>query len=338
MHSWRIEWNVADRDGHLIGTIDGSGGEISWDGNARIQRVCRGTIFNRSQWRDLNPFADWLVPVFVEATGQRTRLGLFAVLDLPVTYLDATEIVDPQPYLADGGVILDQPAPQSVAGLLNERLSDTMRRVVDLAGVGRYQIASTAEYIGEPIVEATGNPFASTMGGLCRLANFLPPHFDRFGVLQARPVPSLDDAPDVTYDSTSILAESRTHSDNLLEAPNVYVVVGTGASKSEIVAVSEVPVSSPNSVANRGRQVVKIIREQGLSSVVQAEQLAATYAASSLDTFGVVEFSTLPNPAHDCYNLVAVNGVTYREREWSMSLEPGGTMEHRVSRGAVQER
>lgn len=334
MSYWSVVWDVLDESGSAVGRLNSSGGSLTWDGRARIQRVVRGVQFDASDWEAINPFRDRLKLLWVENSGDTTPLGVFHVAQLPKKYIDKDFSGNPEPYLVDGGFFLDQPSVQGFSGRLGERLSDVMARICDQAGVTSRVISPCGEFCGEPIMAPAGTSYARSLAGVARLANFLPPHFDRNGVLTLTQPPSLSSPPVAAYGPEDVVRESRVADDNLLDAPNVFVVIGSGASESEIVAEVEVPVSAPHSIANRGgRRVVAVRSEQGIDSYAQALRIASQMALVQVADFETVSFQTFPNPLHDCYGVVELHGTNYRETSWTLPLSAGETMMgHNVDR------
>jgi hypothetical protein len=327
-----VRWRVADRDGNYIGEVLGSGGTITWNGTARVQRTCSGVRFDNAGWNDVNPFTDWLLPVIVD-DGVDRPLGLFTVLDDTRRFIGPENQSLPSPYLADGAVLLDQPSLFTLAGRLGEQLSSVAERFLDAAGVTRRVVVPTGDTVGEPVAVPAGNTYLDGLLGIALLAGFLPPYFDAHGVLRFEPPRPITDAAVVEHDGATIVAESRVVSDDLLDAPNTFLVVGGGATNAPVLAVAEVSPSAPNSIINRGgRRVTKVIREQGIVNATQAEQIARTIAATDPRSYGQVSFTTPPDWRHDSYTLVNVYGETYRETQWSLDLSPNGLMTHVVTK------
>ena len=329
MTGFGVLWEVTDMHGTTIGEVGGQGGFVLWDGRATIQRIARNVRFDVTDWKQVNPLTDMVSPMFVRSDGTRTRMGLFAVVSDPVRVLSGEVRASPEPYLMDQGLFLDQPSPSNLSGRVGEQLSDTLVRVCDAAGISRRRIGAAGDLVGEPIAYPTGTSFGVALAGLCDLAGFLPPHFDRDGVLVLDAGASGDRDYDVDYTGDTIIAESRTVATDLLDSPNTFVVLGSGATAGPVVAVAQVDASAANSVANRGGRVVsEVVFGQGLDTVDQAERLARLMAESAVAQSERVRFDSVPDPVHDCYTLVAVNGVVFREWGWEMDLSTGGLMSH----------
>ena len=335
MTGWAVEWTVTDRDGAAIGVLAGDGGQITWDGRATVGRVARGVRFPAAEWADVNPFTDWLVPVLRSSDGSAYRLGMFTVVDAPARFLAPGVPDAPQVYMMDGGALLATASQFTLTALVGESLSDAMARVCDAAGVTRRVIDVEGDLVGDPVAYPPGTTFATALDGFTSLAGFLPPHFDRDGVLRLRRLPA-GDAPDVTYGADTILSGSRAEESDLLTAPNVFVVVGAGSGANPVTATAELPVDAPNSVANRGgRRIVKVLREQGVSSLAQAQRLATRAAQTAASPSRSVTFDGMPDGRHDCWSLVEVSGTVFVESGWELPLRVGAAMGHRVESQVV---
>ena len=326
MLAYDIEWLVCESDATPIGTLRASGGNITWDGRATIQRVARGVQFDPSDWSQVNPLTDWLMPVFRTADGSRTPLG-----GLPERFIAPGITSPPEPYLADGGLLLESAAPTNLSGRAGEMLSQVLARICDAAGITRRAISPAGDLLSEPVAYPVGTRFSEALRGFADLAGFLPPHFDRDGVLVLRGPDTGDVAPDASYDGTNIISESRVEDSDLFTAPNVWIVVGAGATSAPVTVVREVSPDAPNSVQNRGgRRICEVLREQGVDTVLQAERIATARAELSRQSFRTIEFQTAPTAAHDCYSNVQVYGQTMFETGWSLPVTVGGEMRHTV--------
>lgn len=331
MLSYEIEWMVCDYDAVSIGKISGSGGSVTWDGKGTIQRVVRGTSFSTEEWKNVNPLTDWLMPVFRTSDGNGVPLGLFTVAGLPERYIGAGKTLPPEPYLTDAGLLLESASPYNLSGRSGEQLDQVFARVCDAAGITRRSIDPVGDLIGEPVAYPVGTTFGAALKGFAELAGFLPPHFDRNGVLQIKSYPTADAAADVIYDSQNIVLESRVEDSDLFTAPNVWIVIGGGSKNGSVVVQRQVSSDAPHSVANRGgRKVYQVIKQQGLNSVAQAQRLALAQAELSSVSFRSIDFDSAPNPDHDCFAIVRVNSKNYFETSWSLPFSLGSAMSHKV--------
>lgn len=334
----QVRWEVTDGEGVTIGNIRGSGGAILFDSAARIKRVVRGVRFHPDDWQDINPFADWFRPVVTGSDGVARPMGWFTATSVPLRWRNIGDHEPVEPYLMDAGFFLYQDSPEPLTAMAGDRLSRVLERAARDAGITRVVNQACGERCGQAMVVPPGSSPGVFMEGVALLAGFAPPWFDRYGVLRLGPRPELSGTPDAVYQATDVVRFSRVTNQNLLEAPNVFVVQGSDATFEAVRGVAEVPGSAPNSVANRGgRRVVRVVQEQGLLSSSQAQRVANSLAATSVEQYETVSFRSLVDTNHDGFGVVVYDGVPYRERFWSLELDgvERGVMAHELQRGDV---
>lgn len=137
--------------------------------------------------------------------------------------------------------------------------------------------------------------------------------------------------PTFDYDTYKrVLRDSEIVTNDLLDAPNRFVVTSNNGSDFPIVGTADIPLTAPHSIPNRGFVVVDVDSIQ-LTSQTQAQAIAEGRAA----TASVLERTTLstpPDPRHDGWDVILWQGVNWLETGWSMELEPGGEMTHELQR------
>lgn len=164
--------------------------------------------------------------------------------------------------------------------------------------------------------------------------DYFSPWFDNFGVLRfrrtfdpAKAIPDLDLDNGYRVFRADILETSE-----LLTAPNTIIVVSNGSNTPEVAAVgiATVPVNAPNSVANRGFAVTKVLNLQ-IATEIQAQAVAEGLVQRQA-IFEQVQLSTPADPRHDSYNVIRWQGSNWLELSWSMTLKPGEPMQHVMRR------
>lgn len=160
------------------------------------------------------------------------------------------------------------------------------------------------------------------------------PWMDNTGVM--RGVRTIDPAtavPDLSFDDGyPIYAESISSTNNLLDAPNRFVVIGSGSASvpTEVVGAYEIPPSAPHSISSRG-----FVQQQTFNlQVTTADQAAAAARTIGMRTLPVeqVDITTPPDPRHDGYQVVRYREENWLEVAWSMQLIEGGDMTHTLRR------
>lgn len=135
--------------------------------------------------------------------------------------------------------------------------------------------------------------------------------------------------PDFDLDSgNNVLRDSIVETDDLIMAPNRFVVVSNSSSTPdiEIVGIADVPPTAPHSIVNRGFVLPQVLNLQ-LSDNTQAQAVASGLAQRQT-VFERVGLSTALDPRYDSYNVVRWQGNNWLELAWSMQLTEGGTMSH----------
>lgn len=134
---------------------------------------------------------------------------------------------------------------------------------------------------------------------------------------------------DLDFDNgNKVLRQSIVENDELISAPNTFVVVSNSATdpNTEVVGVATVPSNDPHSVTNRGFVVAQVENLQ-LSDASQAHAVAQGLA-NRQNIFEKVALTTAPDPRHDSYNVIRWQEANWLELSWSMALVEGGTMNH----------
>lgn len=182
-----------------------------------------------------------------------------------------------------------------------------------------------------------GTSRGQVLGDLALEGDYFAPWFGHDGVL--RVVRAFDPAsrpPDLDLDAEQrVIRDSIVESDNLLDAPNRWIVISNGSasdseSEAPIVGTYDVPDSAPHSARNRGF-VVPTVRDMQVDTPAQAQAIAANLGQRET-LYEVVELSTPPDPRHDSYQVIRWDARLWLEIGWSMALVEGGEMRHTLRR------
>ena len=141
---------------------------------------------------------------------------------------------------------------------------------------------------------------------------------------------------DFDFDAgNKVMREGILENDDLLVAPNTFIVVSNAAADPslEVVGRYDVPPSAPHSLARRGFVIAQVENLQ----VADADQARAVARGIGIrqTVFERVSLTTAPDPRHDSYNVVVWQGEKWLELAWSMALVEGGTMNHLLRKGYV---
>lgn len=130
-----------------------------------------------------------------------------------------------------------------------------------------------------------------------------------------------------------VIREPILETDDLLTAPNTFIVLSNASSTPEVpvTGIATVSVTAPHSVVNRGFIIAQTENLQ-LSTPAQATAVAQGLAVRHT-VFERVSLTTAPDPRHDSYDVIRWQGELWLELAWSMALVEGGTMNHLLRKG-----
>jgi hypothetical protein len=137
--------------------------------------------------------------------------------------------------------------------------------------------------------------------------------------------------PDFDWDNgNQVMRDSIVETDNLLTAPNRFIITSNAAAdpNQALVSIVDVPPTAPHSIVNRGFAIPETIDLQ-LNDQTQSDAVA-TGIANRFTIFERVSLSTAPDPRHDSYNVIFWRGDLWLELAWGMALVEGGAMSHLI--------
>jgi len=134
-----------------------------------------------------------------------------------------------------------------------------------------------------------------------------------------------------TFDLDSgsrVIQEKISRTNDLIDAPNTFVVISNGAEaqSSEIIGRYDVPSSAPHSIANRGF-IIPFVENRQVNTIEQAKAVA-TNIGQRATIFERIELYTVPDPRHDGYDVLRWQGDNWLELAWSLPLIEGAAMQH----------
>lgn len=334
--SFRFE--LLDSTNFYLGDLDiysDSTCQIDNDSQRTIKRTLQGLSLSEATLADVNIFSDRVRPVMRLQNGSEYSLGIFLWGPVEQRLRTSGNLISVQS-LVDQNLILDQPISGAVgygAGTYSlVALDDQFSKV---AGIIQPSIpGGSGRVLKEPISWTAGTSRFKVMEDLCNIAGYYPPYFDNNGDCIVRPVGELSaEIPVVIYRAgQNIIDDTLTVTNDLIDAPNRYIVVGTDANQEPITGRYDIPSIAPHSIYNRGFVVATVIQSQGVASNDDARE--AAYKAYVVDSaaYEWVTFESFNDPRHDTYSAVQFNSNQYKEMSWSMSLSAGGTMSHSLRR------
>lgn len=282
----------------------------------------------------IDPIRDRIIPSLIDCNGVAWPLGryMFSDYSRAVTFNRGRRA---SPALLDESFIIDQDRESafplnviagttlSVTTLLEQALADypTIGTVIEAS---LFATANTWSF---------GTTTFQIISDLATLGGYFAPWMandSRFHVIQA-----FDPAarvPDLDWDRyPHVIADTVTETDDLLAAPNRFIVVNNNQSASNtndgpVIGTYDVPVNAPFSISNRGF-VVPSIQQLQLTNPSQADAVATSIGISST-VAERVSMTTYPDPRHDSYQVVRWQNANWLELSWSMNCIVGGAMTH----------
>lgn len=318
---------------------------------ANIKRTLSGFMLNEPDLRAINPFSDRIQPVWVLEDGTEWECGVFVFTDaarargsyvstLATTMADQDWVLNLE--MSQGWQI--NPGGSIVGGILD---------LLDQVGIFHVSIPSSGLTVPgtEALTFPPGTTRAKVLSFLTTLGGWLPPYFDNQGVCVIRSPPNPDGEPDHVYTDKRIAYATPIENEDMLSAPNTFVVIGTGPSKGELYAKVRVSASLPFSVENRGVEVVDVFRAQGMTSSDHALQIARARAYAGSLGFKNVNFDGPVDPRHDLFQTIfyapgvgptpppvkggrdVTNDDTYLETSFGFQLAAGAKHSHTMTLG-----
>lgn len=339
-----FRFDVVDHTGSIIGDVHpmrssnpGAVGatsavEVTNDTTRTEFRTMTNFNLDANEATQINPASDWVRPALTLQNGATFPLGVFLFSDdTKPTRSWGSEV---SATLADQMYILDQEIGRNIS--VNAGVNCVSRATQLAAEVIKSPMLVTPS--SSTVTAALGWNLSTTrlqiMIDLLNLASYYPPYFDNLGRMVLRPVvhPPFSSALPPYEAGTRIVKDSQIVADDLMRAPNRYVVYDSSANNRVIVGTFDIPASAPNSYANRQFYVVKSVSMQGLESVSQAQAAAMSQYHTDPDQYRTIEFDSTADPRHDTFDVVQYLGEQYLETGWALELRSGGRMKHRLRR------
>lgn len=279
----------------------------------------------------INTLTDRVRPWMVFPNGSEYPLGVFMFTD--ASRQKFTSGVLGSMALNDEMFLVDQEIERGITGV-GINVTRVIARVLE-----GLPIQFTAEATNFQSAEAwgVGSSRGQVLESLSVSGDYFSPWFGNDGELHfIRTFDPSTRVPDFDFDAhNKVIRDPIVMTDDLLTAPNRFIVISNTAIDSDVEAVGrfDVPHTAPHSVAQRGFVIAKVFDLQ-VATATQA-QAVAEGIGQRLTVFERVSLTTPPDPRHDSYNVIRWQGSTWLELAWSMALVEGGTMSHLLRKAYV---
>lgn len=270
-------------------------------------------------WGVMEDRTEYPLGVFLFAEASR-RLALYGSVQYAAVgdgYLTEGTMLDQGITLNQGSRGINFYGPgQSVQAAIIQQL--------EAGGVIEYDVDASSATISEWISWKPDEKRLKVINDLCRMGGYYSLYFDNRGRARAQQVPTLDATdPTLTYDvGGTVFEDTIVETDDLLKAPNVYVVVNSGFTEAPVWGEWQVPASAPNSYANRGFFVVSNHDVQGVESRSAARRAAKGIGQADYATYRWATLSAVADWRHDTFDVIGWKGDRYRAQQWSHALDP----------------
>lgn len=333
-----FRFELLDQAGEVIGNLSPDRDrppQVSNDTGRTIHRTLTSFHLPASEQTDVNVVSDRVRPWMVLQDSAEFMLGTFLWGDDSRPYRGW----GPERYssLVDRTRQLNTRMPGSLGWPVQSPSGIIFVFLAFQAGLTLDDLGASSDSdvpLAEPVAWSPGTTWLSAMEDLADQVGIATPWFDRFDKLTFLPVPDpAETEPTLRYDlGTRIIANSITHSDDLLEAPNYFVAYGTGP-KNSVRGTFSLPSSAPHSEANRGFRDAFVEGMQSLGSNAQARNAARALSRTKGQAFEWVQFESSADPRHDTWDVIAApdkdgESANWLEVSWAITCRSGAPMTH----------
>ena len=300
--------------------------------NRTVKRDLSGMVLPPSEVAAVDVQNHRVRPTWVYPEGSELSSGVFMWSDASRDVRSFGVLMDS--ILSDETLILDDPISAGISLASGTTITSVLQTLADDALIPVSSIVPSTQKVADPLAWPVGTSRFTVMAALCSILGYHSPYFNNPGVLIMEPetTPTAAGADHVYAANGRIIDATIRESDDLW-TPNRYVVIGSGATGTEVVGVFNAPDSAPFSAVNRsGRVVTDIYEAQGIESATQAAAMAAARYARDPGAYRWADFDSPPDPRHDTFDSVVFLGELYREQEWRLTLREGTPMRHSLRR------
>lgn len=329
----RFEYEVLDADLNVYDTVRPTvegGPNITANTDQTVIRTLAGIDLIAAEIaRVANPLGDRIRPVQVMADGSRWPLGVYLFGEAQTEHY-STNVFFSHLALMDQAWILDQPLDRSVSVNVGGDCLGLFTTLAQEVGINNLRLDPVNTPAGAPGAWAAGDNRYGAMKDLATLMGCVAPFFDNDGFLRLIKAPAADTSPDFIYAPGSVIAGTILDVDDSYQAPNRYLVIGTGTV--QVVGEYDLPDEAPHSAQRRGFVVTQTVDAPGVQTAWAAAEAARAFGITDSRSYIRTSFQTPLNPAHDLFNVIDFDGAIWLEVEQHMTLAYDGDHSHTLAR------
>lgn len=313
--------------GEVLGDIHPLRGASLTHDTSRTTKRQLTIALGKTDTASVNPLTD-RINVYMVIGGVEYPLGRYMFVDASRNVFTAGRLGQMQ--MADEMFLVDQQITSGITGFDKAVVTTILDTV---AGLPINTLVDPSPYNAAQSW-GIGTGRGQILEALSVAGDYWSPWFDNQGVLRfVRTFDPATQVPDINLDDGfQVLQASILETDDLLTAPNTFVVISNAPSDTTVPVVGRatIPPSAPHSVSNRGFAIADVYDLQ-LADSTQADAVAQGIAQRQT-VFEKVTLATAPDPRHDSYTVVQWQGDLWLELAWSLPLEEGAAMTHTMRR------
>lgn len=304
---------------------------LQHDTTRKICRSVSGLVLDKTDTAAVNTLTDRVL-IYMTTAGTEYPLGTYVFTD---GHKSRTTNGRRGDYgLQDLGYVIAQPTETTVGFGATINVGEAIATVLDQVVLPEgYVVEATGAALGAPVAWPAGTDRGQILESLCRLGAYFSPYMSNDSVIRVRQAfdPAAEAPTFELAEGGRVRKDSISESDDLLEAPNAFIVIDNSNTTVPVVGRYDVPVSAPHSAANRGFVVPSIIDMQGIGSTANADAAARSIGLAQT-IHEQVTLATPPDPRHDAYDVILYDDANWLETAWSMTLAEGADMTHTLTR------
>lgn len=243
----------------------------------------------------------------------------------------------------DGLIVLQEnKISERVTAPVGQTYHSFILEMFEAAGITKWNIEPSSKEITTALEWSIGTDYLKIINDLLAALNYTPLWTDENGfyISSLYRSPSEESA-DISYkaDEFSVIYNGMSEELDLFNVPNHWIMVLNDPEREPLVSYyrNDNP-ESPTSYQNRGRWIVDFREVTDIADQEALDAYTERIAFAASQVYGKVEFETAAMPIHGYSDVIEIDnealGIsgTYSETDWTLTLDVGARMKHKVRR------
>lgn len=224
---------------------------------------------------------------------------------------------------------------------------EAVTNLLTAAGIALIQATPSTETLAEDREDwEMGTSYLKIINQLLSEINYKALWFNQDGVaiLEPESIPTANNIKHTLDDTTvkSLIIPGINRETDVYKSPNVFICVCSNPDKDDVmVARSEnTNPQSPLSTKRRGRSITSVVNVDNIASQAELQNYADQLRDKSMIAGETIQVSTALLPGYGADDVTSIKyGDLFAiciERAWSMSLQVGGNMTHKLERVVIE--